>query len=200
MARNATPAGKLNLRPLRAISTQDAPEAPDLPFFGATHLRTGLSRLPVLLSGGRLAAIVVPLFAAAFFWVTVPAFAGYLPGASNDPIVVVPPSSSSASSATTQAEGQGSSSQAEVPAAVPAAAQQAAPAAAAPAAAAPAAAPAAAAPAAAPAAVPAAAGRAPKTGANDGFLRILLVGICLALSGMALLTAPKRNPHAIIWA
>ncbi len=37
---------------------------------------------------------------------------------------------------------------------------------------------------------------APHTGAGDGIMRSTLVGLCLLLAGLVVLTAPRRNPHA----
>jgi hypothetical protein len=189
-----TKVATLNLRALRSITSTDAPAAPPLPSYGATHLRTGLSRLPVLLTPKRVAGIIAPLLAAVFFWVTVPAFAGFIPGAANDPISVVPPASGQSSVSEAHPAAQAQSSHHD-------SAPQAAPSAAAPAVVAPAAAAGTSTTTTgtAAAATTATSLAAPVTGANDGILRIILVGLCLGISGAVLLTAPKRNPHAVLW-
>ena len=198
---------KLNLRGLQRITGSQAPAAPELPSYSTMHLRRALSRFAVHFTQRRLAAIIAPLFAAAFFWVTVPALAASLTDSgSGSGIVVVAPNSGTSDTVTSQGTGVPVQPAAQAPAAQAPAAQapaaQAAPAQVAPAAVPPAqaapvqAAPAQVAPAATVPAARAAVGL-PKTGANDGFLRILLVGICLAISGAALLSAPKRNPHAV---
>jgi pyruvate/2-oxoglutarate dehydrogenase complex dihydrolipoamide acyltransferase (E2) component len=178
---------RLNLRALRSISQNSAPAQPELPTFSTRHLRHRLSPFAVTLSPKRLAAVIAPVIMGGLFWVTVPAMASSLTDTSSSPsIVVVTPAAGTSDTSVTQ--GQAAPAD-QAPAAAPA------PAAAAPAQAAPA----------APAAAPAARAvgrvgnlRAPITGAADGFLRIALVGLCLAVSGFALLTAPKRNPHAVL--
>jgi nucleoid-associated protein YgaU len=202
---------RLNLRPLRSISSAAAPIQPDLPTFSTRHLRHRLSPFAVKLSPKRLAAVIVPVILGGFFWVTVPAMASSLTDTpSSPPVVVVTPGAGTTGTVTTTPQGQAPANQPaqapapqapaqapQAPAQAPAAPAQAAPAQAAPAAAPAQAAPAQAAP--APRAVGAVRGlHAPITGAADGVIRIVLVGICLAFSGFALLTAPKRNPHAVV--
>jgi len=195
---------RLNLRSLRSISSAAAPVQPDLPTFSTRHLRHRLSPFAVKLSPKRLAAVIVPVILGGFFWVTVPAMASSLTDTSSSPsVVVVTPGAGTTGTVTTTPQGQAPANQpaqappAQAPAQAPAAAPAQAPAQAAPAAAPAQAAPAQAAP--APRAVGAVRGlHAPITGVADGFIRIVLVGICLAFSGFALLTAPKRNPHAVV--
>lgn len=193
---------RLNLRSLRSISSKATPVQPDLPSFSTRHLRHNLSPFAVALTPKRLAAVIAPVLLGGFFWVTVPAMASSLTDTSSSPaIVVVTPGAGTTGTVTTTPGGPGAQPTAAPPTQAPAAQPPAqAPVAAPPAQAAPvAAAPAPAAAAPARVAVGAVRGlHAPITGAADGFIRIALVGLCLFISGFALLTAPKRNPHAAI--